>query len=461
MIPLNLLLAYQLENYKHLRFLKFIYSRPLFWIIGSKRQSLEYTPKAKLILFLTSIFFISDIFGSIYLFSWIVQIGALVITFISLPLYFVFACICLTPLDRFLKKKIIRQAKEKLSGFKDLQIIAITGSYGKTTTKEVLYTILSEKFEVLATQGTKNTPLGISRLILSDLTRKHQVFIVEMGAYEKGDIKELCDIVGPNISILTGITLQHLERFGNIENIIHAKFEILEALWKNDFSVVDSSTKAVQKWLQEKSLSVKNIVQVKKWIPYTYLENFWGIEFELEWKRLQTKLLSNYIIETLQICWQIWKKLWMDFKNFQSGVNKVDYIEHRMELIHNIQSNIYVIDDSFNGNVEWIRSIIDLLKCVPFSGRKIFVAGGVVELWSESDTVNSMLWSEIAEVADRVLLIKWPVGNALNKGLEKMWYDKNNVSIYETPLSLHEDIKNITIPWDVIVFQNDLPDNYL
>ena len=95
-------------------------------------------------------------------------------------MYFVISSILISPLDSYLKKRIIRQAKAKLREFPQLKVIAITGSYGKTTTKEILTTILSESFEVLATEGTKNTPLGISRLILNHLNEKHEICIVEM-----------------------------------------------------------------------------------------------------------------------------------------------------------------------------------------------------------------------------------------------------------------------------------------
>jgi UDP-N-acetylmuramoyl-tripeptide--D-alanyl-D-alanine ligase len=102
------------------------------------------------------------------------------LSFVLLPVYFVVADICLFPLDVFLKKRIISKAKKKISSFPHLKVIAITGSYGKTTTKEILKTTLTPSFRVLATEGTKNTPLGISRLILDELNSTHEIFIVEM-----------------------------------------------------------------------------------------------------------------------------------------------------------------------------------------------------------------------------------------------------------------------------------------
>jgi len=461
MILKNILLAFQLENYKNIRFLKFIYSHPRFWFTGSKRQTLEYTSKAKLILLLALTLCLFDIGASIYFMSGIWEILSLIAVAIFLPLYFVVANIVIAPLDTYLKKRIIIKARQKISQFHDLKVIAITGSMGKTTTKEFLYTILKEKYNVLATEGTKNTPLWISRLILSKLKAEHEIFIVEMWAYEKWNIAELCDIAKPNISIITGITLQHLERFGSLDEIIDTKFEIMQALGKDDFAVIDVSTQGAKKWLSEKKLKVEEIITVEKWTPFTYKENLWGIEFELEWQKISTKILSNYAVETLSICWHIASKLWMNISEFNTGAEKIDFVDHRMQLIHNKQSNVYVIDDSFNGNIEWVHSILHLLEHAPFSWRKILIAWWVVELWDMSESVNSKLWRLMWNVANMVLLVEWPVWNALAKWLSEAWYPQSQIKIYSSPLSLHEDLKNITRSGDMIVFQNDLPDHYL
>lgn len=461
MIFKNILLAFQLENYKNIRFLRFIYSHPKFWIQGSKRQTLEYTSKAKLIFVLAVLLCIGYIVWSVYLFSWIILWLNLWLIVLLLPVYFVISNILILPLDLYLKRKIIQKAKQKISTYKDLKVIAITGSYGKTTTKEILWTILSESFQVLTTQGTKNTALGISQLILDQLNTSHEVFIVEMWAYIKWDITELCEIVWPNISIITGITLQHLERFKNLDNIIDAKFEILEYLQKDDFAVVDISTQWVQKWLKEKQLKVTNIVKIQKGAPYSYKENLSWMSFEIQGNNIETRLLSNYIGETLQICYEVWKYLWQSMDDFKLWVKKIDFVEHRMQLIYNPQSNVFVIDDSFNGNLEGIASILDLMRSTPFTWRKILVAWWVVELWDETEKVHLQLWKQMAEVSDMILLVEWPVWNAIKKWLQESWFSQNKIKIYTSPLMLHADLTNIIQSGDMVVFQNDLPDNYL
>lgn len=444
-----------------MRFLSFIYTHPKFWIFWSKRQKLEYTQKAKLLLLIGTLLFVFDVVSTLYFTTGVWLIISIIGCILALPIYFVIANFLVLPLDRYLKQNIVKRAKAKLKKFPNLQVIAITGSYGKTTTKEILATILSEKYHVLMTEGTKNTPLWISRLILEKLSIEHHIFIVEMWAYHKGNIADLCELVWPKISILTGITLQHLERFWSLEAIIDTKFEILEYLWPQDFAVVDISTQWVQKWLSQKALDVWEIQTVERGLPYSYRENLWGISFHIDGNKYETKLLANYILQTFEICLRVAEHLGMKQKEFAAWVEKVDFVEHRMQLIHNTDTNVYVIDDSFNGNIEGIEAILDLMKRTPFSGRKILIAWGVVELGEKTEEVHLKLGRQMSKVADMILLVQWPVGNALKKWLGQAWYKANNIKMYPSALDLHEDLKHIIKSGDMVVFQNDLPDQYL
>ena len=132
-----------------------------------------------------------------------------------------------------------------------------------------------------------------------------------------------------------------------------------------------------------------------------------------------------------------------------------------MQLIHNPQSNVFVIDDSFNGNLEWIAAIFDLMKHAPFHGRKILVAGWVVELGDKTESVHLKLGRQMSQLADMVLLVKWPIGTSLKKWLLEAKYHAKQIKMYGSPLWLHEDLKNIIQSGDMVIFQNDLPDNYL
>ena len=167
------------------------------------------------------------------------------------PIIISFIVLIFQPFFVMARNRILRKAKKKISQFlsaqagKSLTVIAITGSYGKTSTKEFLAAILSQKFNVLATQEHKNSEIGIAQTILNNLTINHDVFIVEMGAYNKGGIKLLCDIVKPKIGIVTGVNEQHLATFGSMKNLLSAEGgrELLERLPKKGLLVVNGDNK--------------------------------------------------------------------------------------------------------------------------------------------------------------------------------------------------------------------------
>jgi len=141
----------------------------------------------------------------------------------------------------------------------NLKVIGITGSYGKTSTKEFLYQILRQKYKVLKTPGSYNTLFGIYKVINHELDARYDFFICEMGAYKIGEIKELCDCVLPDFAILTGINEQHLERFGKIENTIKAKFEIVETLKDKATAAINHADENVE---ASQLLHIFNILKI-------------------------------------------------------------------------------------------------------------------------------------------------------------------------------------------------------
>ncbi|NIA02509.1 MAG: hypothetical protein GWP15_03935, partial [Nitrospirae bacterium] len=140
---------------------------------------------------------------------------------------------------KFVKGHVIRKASRKIKSLKDLKVIGITGSYGKTSTKEFSYDILKNEFKVVKTPKNVNVDIGVARTVLSDIDEETEVFIVEMGAYKRKEIDDICKIVNPGIGILTGINEQHLSLFGSIENTICAKAELLAALPKDGVAIVN------------------------------------------------------------------------------------------------------------------------------------------------------------------------------------------------------------------------------
>src|SRR5258708_3701917 len=216
-LQLNIL---QLEEYKPFRYIKWNLKNFSKRTLQTKK-ALVYTPKVKNIILIYFLICLIALLTNIFLFLILI-----LEPFISLTL----AVLILMPCELFNRYKTIEKTRNKILSFKNLEIIAITGSFGKSSTKEILYQLISDKFPTLKTPESYNTVFGVAKVIDYELDENYKYFICEMAAYKIGEIKELCYMVPPKYGVLTGITTQHLERFGSLENIIKAKFELVDAI---------------------------------------------------------------------------------------------------------------------------------------------------------------------------------------------------------------------------------------
>ncbi|MCI6443946.1 MAG: Mur ligase family protein, partial [Clostridia bacterium] len=188
--------------------------------------------------------------------------GVLFLITLSEPVVICLGYYVLLPYDFIAFKLSIRKCKKKLEKYPELIRIGITGSYGKTTVKNILAEMLSAKYKVVKTPLSYNTPLGIC-IAAKNITRETEIFIAEMGARKRGDIKELCDIVKPDVGVITGICGQHLETFKTLENVKKAKNELIEALPPDGYAFFSSDGEGSRE-LYEKSAKRKIIAGRKE-----------------------------------------------------------------------------------------------------------------------------------------------------------------------------------------------------
>lgn len=436
--------------------MRFAYSHSQWWKL-EKRAHLVWTKKARLIYVLTALMLLAIFLLSIGIFG-VGGILSFVVMIPLVPIIIVIVLWIIEPIDLFLKERIFKKAQRFLrENRKNLTVIGITGSYGKTTTREILSSILGEKFRVIRLSENINTDIGIADFILKNpkLFRENEIFIVEMGAYKKGEIKKLCALVSPDYAILTGINESHLERFGSVENIILAKFELPLAAKKTvvlNFDDENVSRNYARFKLKESvGVSKSEAKNIKS------LDNFSGLEFELDGAMFRTKLLALHNITLILLASRVAQKLGMTLSEISRGVGKLEHIPHRLEPIYNEMTKVWVIDDSYNGNFDGIVSGLEVLKRAP--GRKIVLTPGLVELGEKSAEIHKKIGHLYAESGiDIILLIKSPNSGYITKGLEGKGF--KNYRIYESSQEAHADLSNIVKSGDTIIFQNDLPDNY-
>lgn len=472
----------QLENYNLGRFVKAFYLRGRS--LTYKRQAIIWTRKLKIITAIASILYFGFIIFTLIFFLHPVTIVNIVIkiilgiilcevlVFIS-PFIFSLAVILFWPFDYAVKSRIVAKARKKLAEVPNLKIIGITGSYGKTTFKEALRTVLEEKYRVIATPENKNTPIGLSRLILDNLSPEFDILIAEMGAYKIGDIKELCQIAHPDLAVLTGINESHLERFKSIKNIIRGKFEIVTNAKSNASVFLNADNDYIldnyKKFVGSKEVNFYSENKFNR-TPFSiknkiYLPDAKGLEFDIAEVQgenvighFKTTLIGDYILGTLMGVIEIALKLKLTPAEIQRGLNRLEPVSHRLEPVLTTQ-NVLIIDDSYNGNPAGAREAIKVLA--RFSDRrKIYLTPGMVEMGKASEKIHRELGENLATVADKVILIKNSVSEYIRGGLLSKGFSEDNLTIYPTADSAHSDIKNILKSGDAIIFQNDWTDNY-
>ncbi len=364
------------------------------------------------------------------------------------------------PLEKSINKKYYDACKAKLASSPNLIKIAITGSYGKTSVKNVLLEILSQKYKVLATPESYNTPMGIVKTV-NRLENDHQILICEMGARRVGDINELCSLVVPDYAVITGITRQHLETFGTIENVIKTKSEILKDLKGEAFIssdnkyTVDIYNKATCKKVLAGKNKNKNSFVFAEGVKFS--EN--GTEFTLirgdESVEIKTQLLGNGAVSNIVIASAVAIKLGVSLDEISNAVSKLKQIPHRLELIKGA-NGVLVLDDGYNSNPEGFTTAISLLKT--FKGKKYVVTPGMVELGHAESGLNYKIGEELASVCDGVILVGRSGSLQIREGLLSKDYPKDKIYMVKNLSEAKNLFPKLLQSGDVVLFENDLPD---
>ena len=356
-------------------------------------------------------------------------------------------------------------ARRKLMAQKDLIRIGITGSYGKTSVKHILGTILSEKYSVLITPQSYNTPMGVAKTIRERLLPSHQVFISEMGARHVGDIKVLCKLVRPMIGILTSVGPQHLETMKTVERVAKTKYELIDALPTDGHSFF-ADDQAICRQLYEKTRIPKTLVSLSVGDANVWSENIAvsseGSAFDLcfadgDRLRCQTVLLGEHNILNILLAAAAAAKLGLAKTQITRGIRRIEPVKSRMELLRTANSYT-IINDGFNANPVGAQAALNVLR--QFPERRIIVTPGMVELGAREAELNREFGKAIAQAADFAVIIGRKRVQPILDGLREAGFPEQNI---RQVASLHEStavLKQIARAGDTVLYENDLPDNY-
>ena len=367
------------------------------------------------------------------------------------------------PIEKLNNKKYVDRCKKTLAVYPDLIKIGITGSYGKTSVKEMLKTILSERFKVLATPLSYNTPMGICKTV-AKLNSTYDVFIAEMGARHEGDIKELCDIVRPTYGIINGIVEHHLETFLTLQKIKSTKAELISGTEKTVVLTSDNTvTRSLIKEYKDKDVILAGVDGGKGVSVYAdgIKVSRAGTEFTLhifgEEFAAFTALLGKHNVSNICLAACIAHKLGLSGGEIVAGIARIRPIKHRLEISYN-DLGMTIIDDSYNSNVSGTEAAIETLSY--FTGRKIAVTPGLVEMGRSQDAANMEFGEKLAAAVDIAVLVGETNSYKIRDGMLKKGFPLEKIEIVKSLDEAKLFLKKNSVAGDVVLFENDLPDKF-
>lgn len=368
------------------------------------------------------------------------------------------------PIEKAVNLWYINDAKRILRSYKDLKVIGITGSYGKTTTKFILTRILSEKYNVVCTPQSFNTPMGVVRTIRQYLKPQTQIFVCEMGAKNVGDIKEICNIAHPDYGMITSVGEQHLETFKSVDNVFKTKFELADAVAKkNGLTFVNGDSKEIKARIDTKDYKVYGSLKKFDYTISNIVCGRDGSRFDLNIGKtvitLTTKLLGKHSIVNIAGAAALAFELGVTPDDIKFAVASLKPTEHRLELKNSVNLSL-LIDDAYNANPEGSIEAVNVLGTFE-NMKKVIITPGLIELGDKEYEANFNLGVAAAKTCDTVILVGLTRSKPIADGVNSTKFNNDNLHIVASFKDAMEIYSKIADSNTVILLENDLPDNYL
>jgi UDP-N-acetylmuramoyl-tripeptide--D-alanyl-D-alanine ligase len=370
----------------------------------------------------------------------------------------------LIPIENHIKNGFKKRAKMKLASYRDVEVIGITGSYGKTSIKNIIGGILNEFEPTLITPESYNTPMGLTITINNYLSPFHKNFIAEMGAYYEGEIDELAKLVSPKVGVVSSVGNQHLETFKTIEVIQKTKMELIEALPSDGLGILNFDNEYIR------SYQIKNDVMIKYYslenedadiyaYDIEYLSAFmrFKIKFNNQEYIVETKLLGMHNVENILAGILVCDYKQIPIDKIIKSIAKLKPVKNRLEFKY-VSPSLSIIDDAFNANTKGIKESIKILSTYE-KKRRVIITPGLIDLGNEMSSFHKELGTYMTSMVDDIVLI----GN-LNKvdlltGISESSFDQERVKCFDNFI----DGYNYSIGLEgekILLIANDLPDKF-
>jgi UDP-N-acetylmuramoyl-tripeptide--D-alanyl-D-alanine ligase len=394
-----------------------------------------------------------------------------VLTIVTAPELLFLADRIVKPVQALDNRRFVERARRRLAEVDPLAI-AITGSFGKTTTKACVASVAELRGPAYATPASFNTYLGVVRAINEGLTAKHRTFVAEMGAYRLGDIEELCELVHPRIGVLTAIGPAHLERFGSLDAIEQAKGELAEALPQDGVFVTSADDERCLRAAERTQarvilfsaagtanaeLTARDISMAEGTTRFT-MRRAAG-SGEPDEALVRTRLLGRHNVANLLAAAAVGTSLDLSLDAIARALARVMPPAHRLAPILNRQAGIVVIDDAYNSNPVGAAAALEVLASHQ-AQRRLLVTPGMVELGEREDEENERFGTQAAAVCDLVVLVGEERSRPIRAGLDAASFPESQIHVVANASEAEALLARTTRRGDVVLFENDLPDLY-
>lgn len=402
--------------------------------------------------------------------------GIGLVNFLLAPVHLMLGNLLMMPVEAAFRQRFIRQAKGVLADIQP-RVIGITGSYGKTTTKNFLRDILNGRYKTYATPKSYNTMMGVCLAINNDLADDYSVeyFVCEMGAYVEGEIQRIAQLTPPDISIVVEVGPQHLERFGSLENIATAKYEIIKALRPEGLGIFNWDNPYVREMYErgypDHRIAVSKAIDPDdapsdgpRFVATGISETLEGLSFTVhdlktgESQEIATPVLGDHNVTNLLLAIAIAVHEGMTLRDVAFRTRALQPAESR--LVRQVtDAGITIINDAYSANPVGVQSALKVLG-MHQEGKRLLITPGMVELGDLHEQENHKLGELATEYATDIILVGSQQTAPIKSGVLATDFPEDNLRTVETLSEAVTWYQQHLQRGDVVLFLNDLPDTY-
>ena len=460
--PYNFYLhIFQLERYDISRFFNWLRAN---WFARSNhnKKPLVITFKIKALRVLSVLWFFILVVVALAI-SPILALGIAIILIIQPYLLVALSLVALKPYEIFNRQRVIDRTRNKIKTLKHTKVIGIAGSYGKTSVKDVLFHILKSDFKVIKTPLSYNTIFGIAQVVDLEVDDSHDYFLCELGEFQKGDIKEMCEMVMPRYGIMTGINDQHLERFKNIKNTIATIFELADYLkLSNQKTVANGINSYIKDEIARRNpedfilySGDSGELQVSD-VRFSGNGTNFVLKYQGKIYPIETPLLGYAHLNNILGAVTLAVQLGASIDKIAKRIETLPHVPHRFDQ-KTLAHGLLLIDNSYSSNSDSFKESLNILRELKVK-NKILVTPGMVELGDQSDSIHQELGKIADKICSHVILVgksDRTVALASQITPEKVkWLDDIRL-LWQATEALGIDSKETAV-----LLENDLPDNY-